>query len=160
MSRSDSSSHFTTGATAEQEFGPPLIGALLRMPWEVVQRHMLQRLHERGFDDFEPAHLAVFRYPAPHDVRPSELADRLGMSKQALGYLLGQLEQLGYLARRPDPNDRRGKRIVVTPRGARAVNVIRDAVAEVEAEWARELGAERFAELRELLLELNGLGRR
>ena len=38
-------------------FGPPMIGALLRIPWEAVQRHMLKRLHEHGFDDLDAAHL-------------------------------------------------------------------------------------------------------
>ena len=54
--------------------GPPLIGALLRIPWEDVQRHMLERLHERGFDDLDAAHLNVFQYPGPQGARPSELA--------------------------------------------------------------------------------------
>ena len=35
------------------------------MPWEAVQRHMLQRLHERGFSDFDAAYLNVFQYPRP-----------------------------------------------------------------------------------------------
>ena len=35
--------------------------------------------------------------------------------------------------------------------------VLRDAVAEIENDWARQLGPERFAQLRELLVELNGL---
>jgi DNA-binding MarR family transcriptional regulator len=77
------------------------------------------------------------------------------MSKQALGYLLGQLEQLGYLDRRPHPHDQRGKRIVVTQRGKRAIRVIRQAVAEVETDWTHKLGAKRFTQLRELLLDLN-----
>src|SRR5947207_14666708 len=87
---------------AEEAVGQPLIGALLRLPWEAVQRHMLERLHERGFDDLDAAHLNVFQYPGPQGARPSELAAWLRISKQALGYLLGQLEQLGYLERRPD----------------------------------------------------------
>ena len=73
------------------------------MPWEAVQRHMLERLHERGFDDLDAAHLNVFQYPGPQGARPSELAARLRISKQALNYLLGELERLGYLERRPDP---------------------------------------------------------
>ena len=79
------------------------------------------------------------------------------MSKQALNYQLGQLERLGYLERRPDPDDLRSKRIVLTPRAEAAVPVIRSAVAEVEDDWARRLGGERFGELRELLLDLNRL---
>jgi DNA-binding MarR family transcriptional regulator len=137
-----------------EPLGPPLIGALLRVPWEAVQRHMLQRLHERGFDDFDPAYLIVVRYPGPQGARPSELAARLQISKQALNYLLGELERLDYLERRPDPEDRRAKRIGLTQRGTAAATVIREAVTEMETTWAQQLGPKRFAQLRKLLLEL------
>src|SRR6266496_2337320 len=157
MIEKTSSSHFTKTAMEGESFGPPLIGALLRMPWETVQQHMLERLHERGFDDFDAAYLTVFQYPGPQGVRPSELAARLRISKQALNYLLGELERLGYLERRADPDDLRSKRIALTPRGIAAVGVIREAVGEVETAWAQQLGAERFDELRNLLLELNRL---
>ena len=150
-----SSSPFTTAATPE--VGPPLIGALLRVPLELVRRRMLERLHEHGFDDLEAAHLNVLQYPGPQGTRPSELAARLGMSKQALNYLLGELERLGYLERQPDPDDRRSKRIALTPRCVSAIPVIRDAVREVEVAWAHELGEQRFDQLRELLIDLNRL---
>ena len=135
-------------------FGPPLIGALLRIPWETVQQHMLERLRERGFDDFDRAYFAVFRYPGPQGARPTDIAARLGMSKQALNYLLRELERLGYLEREPHPDDLRSKRIVLTRRGVAAIGVIRDAVAEVEASWEQRLGPKRFDQLRNLLLEL------
>src|SRR5436189_3181716 len=155
MTTPSSSSHFTNPPDGRRAFGPPLIGALLRIPWEAVQRHMLERLHERGFGDFDAAYLSVFQYPGPQGARPSEVAARRGISKQAANYLLGELERLGYLERRPDPDDLRSKRIALTPRGLSAVRVIRDAVSEMEAAWARQLGRKRFAELRGLLLELN-----
>jgi DNA-binding MarR family transcriptional regulator len=131
-----------------------MIGALLRTPWEAVQRHMLARLHERDFDDLDAAHLNVFQYPGPQGARPSELATRLRMTKQALNYLLGELERLGYLERRPDPDDLRSKRVALTPRAVSAIGVIREAVEEMEEIWARQLGEKRFAELRSLLLDL------
>ena len=134
-----------------------MIGALLRMPVDLVHRQMFERLHERGFTDFDPAHLIVFQWPGPGDTRPSELAARLQISKQALNYLLGQLEQLGYLERRPDPHDQRGKRITITKRGRAAIRVIRAAVDEIETAWAEQLGPERFAQLKTLLLTLNQL---
>jgi DNA-binding MarR family transcriptional regulator len=153
-----SSSDFTNApALAEPPVGPPLIGALLRLPWEAVQRRMLERLHERGFADFDAAHLIVFQYPGPQGMRPSELAARLRMSKQALNYLLGQLESLGYLKRQPDPSDLRSKRVILTKRGASAIDVIREAVGEMEATWAQQLGRRRFAQLRSLLLDVNQL---
>jgi DNA-binding MarR family transcriptional regulator len=76
------------------------------------------------------------------------------VSKQALNYLLGELERLGYLERHPDPDDLRAKRVALTRRGASAIEVIRDAVAELEREWGRKLGPKRFAHLRALLQEL------
>jgi DNA-binding MarR family transcriptional regulator len=151
----ESSSSFTNLVEGAEPFGPPLIGALLRMPWEVVQRHMLERLHESGFDDLEAAHLRVFQYPGPQGARPSELAARLRTSKQALNYLLRELERLGYLERRADGDDLRSKRIVLTPRGSSAIGVIREAVGEVERRWEARLGLERYSELRTLLLDLN-----
>lgn len=125
------------------------------MPWEVVRQRMLERLHERGFDDLDMPHLNVLQYPGPHGVRPSELAARLRVSKQALNYLLGQLERLGYLERLTDEQDMRSRRIFLTRRGHEALRAIRDAVAEVEAEWAELLGPRRFAQLRALLVELS-----
>ena len=145
----DSSSRFTNPV------GPPLIGALLRMPWESVQARMLQRLHERGFADLDAAHMNVFQYPGPEGARPSELAARLRMTKQALNYLLGELERLGYLERRADRDDLRSKRVVVTRRGKAAIRVIREAVTEMEADWSRKLGQKRFDQLRALLRDLN-----
>jgi DNA-binding MarR family transcriptional regulator len=150
-----SSSRFTEAVSFSP--GPPLIGALLRMPLETVRRRMLERLHENGFDDLEPAHLVVIQYPGPQGKRPSELAAELQISKQALNYLLGELERLGYLARRPDPDDRRSKRIALTPRGMAIIPVVREAVGEIETAWAKQLGRKRFDQLRRLLLDLNGI---
>ena len=156
MPAKNSSSAFTKAA-AGQPLGPPLIGALLRIPWEAVQRHMLERLHERGFGDLDAAHLNVVRYPGPQGTRPTELAARLQITKQALNYLLGELERRGYLERRPDPDDQRSKRIALTRRGVAAAEVIREAVAEMEETWAQQMGPRRFAQLRGLLVELNRL---
>ena len=155
MTGTRSSSLFTSSPADAP--GPPLIGALLRMPWEAVRARMLERLHANGFEDFDAAYLNVFQYPGPQGTRPSDLAARLGISKQALNYLLGELERLDYLERRQDADDLRAKRVVVTRRGIEAIRVIREAVAETETTWSRELGATRFAELRALLVDLNDL---
>ena len=146
------SSAFTNRPDAP--FGPPLIGALLRVPWERVRRRMLERLHERGFDDLDAAHLSVFLFPGPQGLKPSELAARVRASKQSINHLLGQLERLGYLERRDDPDDLRSRRIHLTPRGRSAGLTMREAVMEVEGDWERRLGAKRLGLLRELLREL------
>jgi DNA-binding MarR family transcriptional regulator len=143
-----------TDAQEEAVLPPPLIGALLRVPFETVRDRMLTGLHERGFTDLVAAHLDVFQYPGPENQRPLQLATQTRMSKQALNYLLGQLEQLGYLTREPDNHDQRSKRIRLTSRGRAAGKSIREIVKELEAEWEHQLGPRKFAQLRGLLTQL------
>ena len=147
----DLSSGFTQ---ANAERPQPLIGALLRVPFEGVRARMLAGLHERGFTDLVAAHLDVFQYPGPENQRPLELANRARMSKQALNYKLGQLEQLGYLTREPDSSDQRSKRIRLTAKGRRVGRAIREIVQEVEADWEQQLGPRSFAQLRRVLTQL------
>lgn len=153
MLNPDSSNHLTE-YPATAEVGPPMIGALLRLPWDAVAHRILAALHEHGFDDIDAPHLGVILWPGPEGMRPSDLAARMRVTKQALNYLLGSLERLGYLERRPDPSDGRARRIALTERGRSIVPVVRNAVSEVEREWVEALGPERFVELREILLEL------
>ena len=127
------------------------------MPWEMVHKRMLAGLHQRGYGDLIAAHLNVLQYPGPESMRPSDLANRTRMTKQALNYLLGQMEGLGYLRRVEDSADQRFKRIQLTPRGRAASAAMREIVLEIEAEWAEKLGPERFAELRDLLTRLNAI---
>jgi DNA-binding MarR family transcriptional regulator len=140
--------------TETSPYGPPLIGSLLRLPWETLRRRQLEGLHARGFSDLHPAHLTVFQYPGPANVRPLDLAARTRMSKQAMNHLLGQLERLGYLTRRADPEDHRYTRIDVTARGEEAMRAIREIILEVEAEWETTLGPRRFTQLKSVLAQL------
>ncbi len=150
------SSPFTQAAPA-RAVPPPLIGALLRVPYETVRDRMLAGLHDRGFTDLVAAHVDVWRYPGPENQRPSELAIQTRMTKQALNYLLGQLEQLGYLTRETDSHDQRSKRIRLTPKGRAATKAIYETVQDVETEWEHQLGPRKFGQLRHLLTELNAI---
>jgi DNA-binding MarR family transcriptional regulator len=137
------------------EGAPPLIGALVRRPTEAVHRRILREANEAGFTDLVPAHLSVLRFPGPNGRRPSELAAELGMTKQAMNYLLGQLEQLGYVDRRDDPDDLRSKRVHLTRRGQALRTAIRRTVTAIEQELEDELGASSYSQLRRLLVRLN-----
>jgi len=148
------SSSFTTAVDAAH-VGPPMIGALMRLPWESVLRRMLRALQESGFGDINAPHLGALLWPGPDGLRPSELATRMRVTKQALNYLLRDLERMGYVELIPDARDRRARLIKLTERGQSVVPVIRGAVAEAQRDWAARLGEERFAELIELLVELN-----
>jgi DNA-binding MarR family transcriptional regulator len=159
MSEINPSSPFTDQVAAA-EHGPPMIGALMRLPWEAVHRRMLQALRESGFGEIDGPRLAVLLWPGPDGMRPSDLAARMKVTKQALNYLLGDLVRLGYLERHPDPDDRRAVRLALTDRGRELVPIIRGAVSSTERDWAASLGPARFEQLRELLLELNGIAAR
>ena len=135
--------------------GPPLIGALLRMPLDALTARIITGLHAAGFDDVVPAHMAVLRYPGPQGKRPSDIAAQSRMTKQAMNYLLRQLEDLGYVTRASDEQDQRSKRIALTERGLAAARNIRATVRQVEREWERALGPKEFTRLRNLLVELN-----
>jgi DNA-binding MarR family transcriptional regulator len=139
----------------EYPLGPPLIGALLRMPLDAVVARILAGLHDAGFTDLVPAHFPVLRYPGPENRRPSELAAEARMTKQAMNYLLGQMQQLGYLTRDGDPEDPRFKRVHLTERGHAAAQAIRDIVAEIETELEQQLGPAQFDQLTRLLIQLN-----
>jgi DNA-binding MarR family transcriptional regulator len=127
------------------------------MPADVIRARMLEALHEEGFTDVIPAHLVVLRYPGPDGLRPVEIAAQLGMAKQALNYLLGQLETLGYLERVEDPHDHRSKRVHLAERGYAAGRIMRAAVTEVEEEFAQEFGSEDLDTLRALLTRLDAV---
>ena len=139
----------------DQDVGPALIGALLRMPVDFIRRRMIDALHARGYDDISGAHFQVLRWPGPRGQRPVELAAAAGMSKQAMNYLLGQLEQLGYVTRAVDPDDVRSRRVYATERGMSTVTTIRAAVTEVERDWEARLGSEDWHELKRILTRLN-----
>jgi len=143
--------------TLEPEYplGPPLIGALLRIPLDAVLTRIIAGLHDAGFTDLVRAHFSVLRYPGPENRRPSELAAEARMTKQAMNYLLGQMQQLGYLTRDEDPGDQRFKRVRLTKRGHAAARAIRDILAAIESELDHELGPAQLDQLRELLIQLS-----
>lgn len=133
--------------------GQMLIGALLRVPAQAIQQRLIRDLNAAGFDDLTLPHIAVFQYPGPDGVRPSLLAARAGMSKQAMNKLLGSLEGLGYLRRVDDPAEGRARVVRFTARGRAAYAKILRILRSVEREWSAELGPRRFAELKAILLQ-------
>ena len=127
------------------------VAALLRRPAIVVRHAVLRGLHAAGFDDVLPAHLGVFQYPGPDGVRPGVLAARTQASKQAMNHLLHQLEVSGYLVREAHPKDRRTRVVRLTTRGWAAMDVIKDAVVQLECAWSERLGTDTYRQLQRAL---------
>ena len=79
------------------------------------------------------------------------------MSRQAINYLIRELEEKGYLERRTAPDDRRARLVHLTDRGEAAIRSIRASVRRIEREWEEELGPARFRELRLALVAITSL---
>jgi len=131
-----------------------LIGALLRVPAQAIHRRIIAELNAAGFGDLRVPHMPVLQFPGPDGVRPGLLAERAGMSKQAMNQLLRSLEALGYLARSDAPDEGRARIVRLTKRGRAAWAKIHDILRDIEREWSTELGATRFTELKQLLLRV------
>ena len=86
------------------------------------------------------AHIHITRHLALEGSRLTELAERAGMSKQAMGDLVGQCEAWGLVVREPDPRDARARQVRFTPAGLAWLQAFRDAVAQAEAEFRAEVG--------------------
>jgi DNA-binding MarR family transcriptional regulator len=133
---------------------PTLIGALLRVPAQAIHRRIISELNAAGFAELRVPHMAVLQFPGPDGVRPGVLAERAGMSKQAMNQLLRSLESLGYIARSDAPDEARARIVRLTPRGRAAYARMAGILREIEREWSAELGTRRFAQLKALLLRV------
>jgi DNA-binding MarR family transcriptional regulator len=128
--------------------------ALLRLASEVGQSTLYERLEALGYTELRATHFRLLRYPGLDGVRPTELAQRLGTSKQAVNPLINDLERWGYVQRRPDPADQRGRVLSLTDRGHELMATIKELHAEIEEDWEAELGRRRYQTLRRALRDI------
>src|SRR5579872_159476 len=117
-----------------------LIGALLRVPAQAIHRRIIRELNAAGFDELRLPHIAVLQFPGPDGVSPGTLAERAGMSKQAMNQLLRSLEALGYIVRSDAPDEGRMRIVRFTKRGRAAYAKIHDILRDIEHEWSVSLG--------------------
>jgi DNA-binding MarR family transcriptional regulator len=129
----------------------PYVGAILGVVWQWVRDQLYAGVVAAGYDDLTAAHLGLWRYPGLEGLRPSQLADRRGITKQSVNDLLAHLEQRGYLKRVPDPADGRARVIRLTSKGWRLQQAIYAEAGAAESQIADILGPRRFAQLRSSL---------
>ena len=137
--------------SGDQALPPRPLPALLAQVKNVAVKTMFTRMDAAGFPDVREGHGCVFGFiDLEHGSRLTELAERCGLTKQAVGEAVAELERKGYAERVPDPDDGRAKIIRLTDRGMEACLTGRRLFAEIEQEWAEEFGEERLAALREV----------
>lgn len=137
---------------------PPEDGLNTPLLMFISYRHaedtIFRSMAERGFADVTLAQARVFARIAEGGSRVTELADAAQVTKQTAGYLVDQLERLGYVERAPDPHDARARLVRPSARGERAREAAREMERRIEAEWEAHLGKRRMAALREALTAL------
>ena len=127
---------------------------MLRVVSNWVRDQVYAGVEAAGFDDLNPAHITMFRYPGLDGMRPSQMAAQLQMTKQSINLLAGHLEQHGYIVREADPDDGRGKIIRLTAKGRKVEAAVHEHARRAEVGVIEILGQRGFAQLRTELEKL------
>lgn len=128
---------------------------LLGRAYNTLSAEIFDRVRSAGATDIRPSHGNVMEQLTMEEpLRLTDVAKRSGITAQSAGALVDELEELGYIERRPDPGDRRAKLIHLTARGRRNVDLAFDIVKEVEKELEHRLGKRSLAQLRRALIAM------
>jgi DNA-binding MarR family transcriptional regulator len=138
------------------------LGLLLRLLNQHWGDDVHAALQAAGLDGIRAPHANVFPFVPDAGIQVSELARLASMRKQSMAEAVEQLERAGYVERRPDPDDRRARLVLLTDRGRQVRAVAVAAGRAVEAQWTgltspEEIAAFR-ATLQRLLAQLRGRG--
>jgi DNA-binding MarR family transcriptional regulator len=110
---------------------------------------------ERGAPRLRRSHTSLLPHIDLEGTRVTDLAERVGVTKQAVSQLVDDLEQLGVLARMPDPDDARARRVVFTELGRQGLLEGLAVLRTMEEELAAAIGEERMRDLRTALLSIH-----
>ncbi len=148
----------TRSGTPERQDEPKLpLPTLLTQARGIALEGLHQQLADEGFEGIRFAHGSVFRYIDAEGTRLTTLAERSGLTKQAISELVGELEDHGYLERITDKADRRAKIIRLTDQGRTAQGAAARILADVEQQWSRLLGRDQVTMLRRALEQVIAL---
>lgn len=131
---------------------------LIRRLHQAIRAEIVERVRSHGFLDITTSHIYVFQTPGPEGVRPTELARRTQMTKQAMNHLLAGLQAGGYLDRAAAPGDGRARVLRLTEKGHALTKIIQGSAAEIEHRWSDAIGSHRMHDLEAALSELDEIG--
>ncbi|MEO6913946.1 MAG: MarR family transcriptional regulator [Candidatus Baltobacteraceae bacterium] len=128
--------------------------SLLLAAYQLTARELVAALRRAGHDTIRPKHGALFGNIDLGGSRATDIAQRAGVSKAAIGEMIDELETTGYVTRSADPKDRRAKLIVPTARAREVLQLVSNFNAALERRLRKDLGATRYAGLRTALFAL------
>jgi DNA-binding MarR family transcriptional regulator len=120
----------------------------------VYNRLLIDRLRARGFADFSPAFPSLLSNLDIAGTRIGVLAQRAGVTRQAAGQLLREIERCGYVERRRSRHDARTTMVHFTARGRRLLATVLELVDAIETDFAATLNAGEFERVRSGLLRI------
>ncbi|MEA2448610.1 MAG: hypothetical protein QOG63_542 [Thermoleophilaceae bacterium] len=126
----------------------------MRNAYRAMELELIDGLHAAGYDGIRLTHASVLRVLDEAGTRPSALAERSGLTRQALTQLVDDLAAMGFVTRGADPGDRRAQVVRYTDEGREALATARRLMREIEGRARRRLGRARFGELQDALAEL------
>ncbi len=127
--------------------------ALLALASELVDG-VQQGLAQRGFDDVRPAHGFTFSLLSGGRATTADVAEHLGVTKQAASQIVEHLVTRGYVTRKPHPSDARARLLVLTAHGRACTRAAEQAAADVVNRWGDELSPHAFATMQRSLVRL------
>lgn len=128
---------------------------LLGLGFQVVLAEFLARVDATGqYADLRPVHGAFFQALGPHGATGVEVAQRLGMTKQAAGQIADELERKGYVRRDAHPAGGRRRLITLTEKGHAHMRTAGSVMHRLEAEIGGRIGDEALADLRGTLARI------
>jgi DNA-binding MarR family transcriptional regulator len=116
-----------------------------------IQDELYARLEAAGHGELTRLHGAVIAHLDEEGTRATELARRSGRHKQIVGRIVDELEELGYVERRPERTDRRAKLVVPTERGREVMRLSDEIIRDIERRQAAALGNAPYDEFKRTL---------
>jgi len=117
-------------------------------------RRLVVALHERGFTDFTPAFPQIMSNLDTEGSRIGAIAQRAGITRQAAGQLVAEIEACGYIERRAEPDDARATLVVFTARGRRMLAAVFEILTALDEEFVGLVGKRGYDKLRDDLFTI------
>lgn len=131
------------------------LGRLLFRGYRAINLRLLDELRAAGHPGLRLGHVGVLsNLDYAHGTRQVTLAERAGVTKQAIGPVVRELQQLGYVRTDPDPSDHRAKLVSLTARGRQVIEHAQPVIDRIEDSIRVSVGAAQYQELEQLLLSL------
>ncbi|WP_144160565.1 MarR family winged helix-turn-helix transcriptional regulator [Paraburkholderia sp. BCC1885] len=115
---------------------------------------MMAKVASCGFSDMTPAFASLMPLLDATGARPTTLAQRAGITKQAISQLVRELEARGYVEQVPDSTDTRAKIVRLTKRGVAIQAACAKVKHELQSMAIAKLGKSRVSRLHRDLVEL------